>query len=322
MNRWLKTFIQLIVSVGLALLVLYFVFNKVDWAEFYQQSRQVDYFWVVLSMLLGFFSYLLRAYRWQIMFYPTGHTPALFRTFLAVMSGYLANLLVPRLGEVTRCGVLKKSEHIPISISFGTVITERLMDVLTLGLLLVFTLFIEYDKISDFLATTLETDLNWQMILPLGLVALGIGAWLFFRFIYPSQTKVGAFSRGVIEGLVALRKVNIPRFLVSTLGIWLVYYLMTYMVVFALPATAHLPWQVGFSMLVAGVVAFVLPVQSGFGTFHALVSTMLMAYQIDATSALFLATLIHTSQLLAVLAYGLISGILAVFISPKTDDKA
>ena len=314
MSKSLSTTIKVILSAALACAILYFVFGKIDFQAFIEKAEQVDYTWVILSMFISLFGYVLRAYRWKLQLAPLNFKPTTYRMFLAVMSGYLANLLIPRLGEVTRCGVLLKSDKIPISMSFGSVITERIIDMLVLGLILLAAMFLQSEQVALFFDQTLDYNFNWPLVLVSGILFIGIGAWVFFKYIYPGKTIVGKFSRGVIEGLISLRHVHISKFLVSTLLIWVVYYLMSYLVVFALPETSHLSWQVGFTILVAGVIAFVLPVQSGFGTFHALVSAMLILYGIDETTSVFFATLLHSSQLLAVIVFGLIAGILSIFV--------
>jgi len=314
MTKTQSTILKVLLSIGLTSVILYFVFNKIDWEEFKAKAKEVDYFWVVLSMFISLFGYILRAYRWRLQLQPLDHKPTTYRMFLAVMSGYLANLLLPRLGEVTRCGVLLKSDKVPISTSFGTVITERIIDMLVLGLILLFTMFIQSEQLALFFDQTVNLDFNWTLILIIGGIVMSVGAWLFFKYIFPSKTKVGEFSRGVIGGLISLRKVQVLKFVISTILIWVVYYSMSYLVVFALPETSHLGWEAGFAILVAGVIAFVIPVQSGFGTFHALVATMLVLYGIDHTTGVFFATLLHTSQLLAVVIFGVVAGILSIFV--------
>lgn len=321
MSTTVTTVLKVFLSIGLAVAILYFVFSKIDVDEFMQKAETVNYFWVVLSMFISLFGYILRAYRWKLQLEPLEYNPTTYRMFLAVMSGYLANLLIPRLGEVTRCGVLLKSNKVPIATSFGTVITERIVDLFMLGLILLFTMLIQSDQLRAFFDQTLHTNVNGYLIFSIGLAVIGIGAWIFFKFIYPSQTKVGAFSREVIKGLISLRKVHASKYIISTLLIWIIYFFMSYIVVFALQETSHLSWEVGFSILVAGVIAFVIPVQSGFGTFHALVSTMLILYNIDETTGVFFATLLHGSQLLAVMIFGLVAGILSIFVKNNEYEK-
>lgn len=319
MSKSFGTLLKVLLSVSLAGVILYFVFRKVDAAEFYRKLKEVNYGWVVLTMVISFFTYFLRAYRWKLLIHPLGYRPTSLRMFLALMSGYLANLVIPRIGEITRCGVLFKSDEVPVSSSFGTVITERIVDLISLIIILLLTLAIQSEQLLAFMKQTVNLDLNWGLILTLTVLTMLIGTYFFVRFIYPSRTKVGEFSRGVIQGLTSLRQVELGKFLLATLGIWMVYFFMSYWMVFALTETSHLPWQVGFAILSAGVIAFALPVQSGFGTFHALVAAMLALYGIDQTTGVFFASLLHTSQLLAILFFGLFAVVISFFIKRNVD---
>ncbi|MEQ9050951.1 MAG: lysylphosphatidylglycerol synthase transmembrane domain-containing protein, partial [Marinoscillum sp.] len=115
-------------SLGLALALLYLAFRNVDFSEFIEKSRQVNYTWVIVSILLSLVAYYARAYRWNILLKPLGYPNLnVHKTNLAVLVGYLANLAFPRLGEVTRCGMMKRSDDVPVSTSLGTVITERII---------------------------------------------------------------------------------------------------------------------------------------------------------------------------------------------------
>ena len=315
MSKRLVTILKVLLSVGLAAVILYFVFRKIDIEAFLDKAQCVDYSWVILSMCISLFGYILRAYRWRLQFESLGFQPTTYRMFLAVMSGYLANLLLPRLGEVTRCGVLYKSDKIPVSTSFGSVITERIVDVVALGLILLLTFAMQSKQLLAFIGETANLDFNWKVVLGILVIVGAAGAFIFFKWIYPSQTKIGEFSRGLISGLISLKDVDKVKFILSTIGIWVIYFFMSYLVVFSVKETTHLGWEVGLSILSAGVIAFVLPVQSGFGTFHALVSAMLLLYGIDETAGVFFATLLHGSQLLAVLIYGLVATVLSIFIT-------
>lgn len=321
MSKQLSTFFKVLLSVGLAVIILYFVFQKIDPDEFIAKASEVNYSWVVLSMAVSLLGYILRSYRWKLQLEPLGYSPTTFRMFLAVMSGYLANLLLPRLGEVTRCGVLYKSDRIPVSTSFGTVITERIVDVLALGLIILLGFAVQSDQLLSFIEKTVNLDYNWGLILVIFLTVMGVGAFVFFKWIFPSETKVGLFSRNLWAGLISLKDVKLTQFTLVTVGIWVVYFLMTYLVVFSMEETSGLDWRAGISILAAGVIAFVLPVQSGFGTFQVLVAAMLSLYGIDQTTGVFFATLLHGSQLLAVLIYGLVAVVLSVFVKRNEQRK-
>jgi uncharacterized protein (TIRG00374 family) len=321
MSKTFGTLLKVVLSIGLAALIMYYVFRNIDFKDFVKRLDDVNYGWIYLTMLISLIGYILRAYRWRLQLEPLGFKPTVFRMFLALMTGYMTNLLVPRLGEVTRCGVLFKNDRVPVSTGIGTVITERIVDLIALVVILFIAFLVQSEQLIAFINQTVDFNVNWVLFVSVFLVVSVVGLWVFVRFVYPSQTKVGAFIREMVKGLLSLKSVRLTEYLLSTLGIWVIYFLMSYLVVFAIPETAHLPWLSGFSILSAGVIAFVLPVQSGFGTFHALVAVMLALYGIDNMTGVFFASLLHTSQLIAALAFGLVAFVIALFIKRRGNEK-
>ncbi len=314
--------LKYVLSLGLAGLLLYFVFRNIDLGEFIEKSKEVDYSWVVISIFLSLIAYYARAYRWNLLLKPLNYPKlSLHRTNLAILIGYLANLAFPRLGEVTRCAMLKRSDDVPVASSFGTVITERIIDMVTLLALILITLFVEYDRLMAFLIGVFEglegvSGLLWKAAL-----VLVIGGLLFFGLLYilyQKSGKVKAFVLSLIEGLLSLRKIqNLSGFLISTLILWVTYYFMSYLIVFSIPETEHLSWMVGVMLLITGGLALALPVQGGIGTYHAFISAMLLLYGVDQTTGVFLATLLHSSQIVAIAGFGGIALVISFLIKKK-----
>lgn len=309
------TILKLILSIGLAGLLLYLVFKNIEWVDFLERARTVDYTWVIVSIVLSIVAYVARAYRWNILLQPLGYELKTSRTLLAVLVGYLANLAIPRLGEITRCGILNRNDQVSMPQALGSVVTERIVDLLSLIVLILISLIIEYQRLLDFL-TTAYRDLqlpNYLIYIGIGLIL--VGGLVGFLIIKRRKSLKGKFSdllNSFLDGLLSLRKIrNISGFLISTVLLWVVYYLMSYIIVFSLPDTAHLGLGAGFMLLVTGGIAISIPVQSGFGTYHGMIAGMLLLYGIDQTTGVFLATLLHTSQIVAVALFGTI----AVFIS-------
>ncbi len=311
--------LKYIIPIGIAFVLLYFAFNNVDFAEFWAKAKLVNYWWVVGSIALSYFSYLLRAYRWNLLLKPLGYPHLkMHRTNVAVLIGYLANLAFPRLGEVTKCGILKRNENVPMANSFGSVITERIIDVITLLLLILFTLLVEYDTLIAFFSNTFSgirniEGLAWKAALVLVAVFIVVAILIIVAIRSGGRFKV--IARQLLEGIFSLRKLdNIPGFILSTLLLWVVYYFMSYIIVFAVPETAHLSWQTGIMLLVTSGVALAIPVQGGFGTYHTMISGMLMLYSIDKTTGVFFATLLHTSQIVAIAAFGGVAVLISLFM--------
>ena len=309
-----------ILSLSLAAALLYYAFRNIDFDDFVSKAATVDYTWVILSIVLSLLSYYARAYRWNILLKPLGHNNLnVHRTNLAILVGYLANLAFPRLGEVTRCAWIKKSDEVPVSESLGTVITERIIDLLTLIVLILIALIVEYDRFMALIERSfsgVDEGMYWKagLVLAVG----GLGFMILIYVLYLKVPKVKNFIKELIRGLISLKSINnIGGFVGSTLVLWVTYYLMSYLIVFSLPETAHLDWMVGVMLLVTGGIALVIPVQGGIGTYHALISTMLVLYAVDKTTGVFLATLLHTSQIVAVGIFGGIALLISLIIFNK-----
>lgn len=325
MGSRIREIIKILVPAILALALLYFAFRNVEFSEFVQKSKTANYWWVIASIIASLISYILRAYRWNLLLQPLGYSLTVYRTTLSVLTGYLANLAFPRLGEVTRCAVLNRTDKVPIPISIGSVISERLIDALTLLLLLGVSFLMEYDLILTFFQQTLK-DYN----IPVKPVLLGIGivsalsvvfVLAFFKNRSRRVMKIRVTLRKFGQGIVSVLKMeNSTGFILSTIGLWVLYYIMAYIIVFSLEETSSLSLSAGFMLLVVGGIAISLPVQAGIGTYHAMVTALLVMYGIDETTGLFLATLLHTSQIIAVAIFGGIAVLLAFLITKGRND--
>ncbi len=244
---------------------------------------------------------------------------------LAVLVGYLANLALPRLGEFARCGVLNRNDRVPVATALGTVVVDRLTDVAALFVLIVASLFIESERLIAFLSEAYR-DLhipNWLLVTLIILILAGAG---FLVYIIKNQERlkgrIAELLKRFVQGFISLKDIENPLgYILSTVFIWGIYFLMSYVIVFSLPETAHLGPGAGLMLLITGGMALALPVQSGFGTYHGMISGMLVLYAIDGTTGVFIATLLHTSQILAIAFFGTIALIISFLVKRKKDDK-
>ncbi len=322
MKKNISTSLKVLVSIGVATLLLVLVFRNIEWRDFWQKAQEVDYSWVVASIVLSIVAYVARAYRWNILLKPLGHDLKTSRTTLAILIGYLANLALPRLGEITRCGVLNRNDNVPIPSALGTVVVERLIDVLSLFILVGLSLFIEYERLVRFLTAAyayLELPM-WVLYLVLTIGILGlVGIFFLIKNQSKLQGKMSKVIQGFVNGFLSLKDIKNPlAFLVSTAIIWVIYYLMSYIIIFSLPETAHLGFGAGLMLLITGGIALSLPVQSGFGTYHGMIAGMLLLYSIDQNTGVFLATLLHSSQLVAIAFFGTIAVIISFLVRRKS----
>ncbi len=321
MSKAVLSLLKILISIGLAGLLLYLVFRNIEWIEFWERAKSVDYTWVIVSILLSIVAYVARAYRWNILLEPLGYNLKTSRTTLAVLIGYMANLALPRLGEITRCGVLRRNDQVAVPAALGSVVTERIIDFITLMILILISLIIESERLFKFLQTAFE-DLNIPSYVIAVIFLVGfIGLILLILFIRSQDRLKGKFVdllKGFISGLLSLKDIKRPLgFIVSTMILWVVYFLMSYIIVFSLPETSHLGLGAGFMLLITGGIAISLPVQSGFGTYHGMIAGMLMLYSIEQTTGIFLATLLHTSQIVAVAIFGSVALIISLMIRKK-----
>ncbi len=321
MSKKLLSVLKVLVSVLLAAILLYLVFKNIDWVEFWEKAKTVDLMWVFLSVGISLIAFFARAYRWNILLEPLGYNLKTSRTTLAVMIGYLANLAIPRLGEISRCGVLNRNDNVNMAHGIGSVVVDRIIDLIVLFLLIFLGLVIEYDQITLFLNQA-YADLelpSYVIYILIALALLGIGFLIYV--VTKRHTMTGKFAeliKGFVDGLLSLSKIkNVPGFLISTLIIWLVYYAMAYVVVFALPETSGLDLGAGLLLLVTGGIALSIPVQSGFGTYHGMVAGLLLLYNIDKTTGLFFATLLHTSQIVSIAIFGTVALVLSALLRKK-----
>ena len=318
MSKSVLNFLKILISIGLAVLLMYLAFKNIEWIEFWKQARSVDYTWVIISIVLSIVAYVARAYRWNVLLEPLGYDLKTSRTTLAVLIGYLANLALPRLGEITRCGVLNRNDKVAIPAALGSVVTERIIDFLSLLVLIFASLIVESERLLTFLGTAFK-DLNIPGYILVGVVFLGVaGVLVLILFVWKQDKLKGKFAeliKGFVSGFLSLRNIKRPfGFILSTVILWVVYFLMSYIIIFSLPQTSHLGIGAGLLLLITGGIALSIPVQSGFGTYHVMIAGMLMLYSVDETTGIFLATLLHTSQIIAVALFGSVALVISFFI--------
>lgn len=322
MRRKLTQVLQFIVFLGVGIALLYLAFKDMDFQMLWQDLKSANYFWVSLSLLAGVVAYWSRAVRWRLLIEPLGHKPPLSSVFFAVMIGYLANFAFPRIGEVTRCGALAKSQKIPLDSLLGTVIIERGFDLICLILLLVTILLAKLSTVGGFLYSAIWVPLQDKFISILAIgfwwwmgivLAVATGIWILYflrRKVRKSALylKLRNIFKGVGEGLRTIAKMkNRKKFILHTFIIWGSYYLMTYLVFFALPYTSMLSPIDGVFILVVGGIGMSAPVQGGIGAYHWLVSMALMLYGVTKEEGLVYATLSHETQTILAIILGFIS---------------
>ena len=315
----IKKIISYILSLGIIFLLLKYTYKDVSIKELISQIKQLNFTWLVVAMLLGLVSHLVRAYRWVLLFQPLGFKVDLLKSFVALMIGYMANLFIPRLGEIVRCSVLSRTTAIPIGFLLGTVGIERVIDLLGFLVVIALTLFFTYPEITSTLSIVFSSPLNQKFvfysligfIILLGVVAM----FAYYGYKRSKQhkllRKLGSFMLRVKQGFYAIRASQVKKYIVYTTIIkWGLYYLSDYLGVFAIPATAHLDWSVGLAVLMMSSLSFAAPIQGAIGAYHILVSSTLVGYGTTYKDALLYATVIHAAHLLVII----IGGVLGIIL--------
>ncbi len=315
----------LLLVIGITLLILAFKGQDID--QLITDLKKADYKWVFASLLSCFLAHIVRAIRWRAMIASLGHgTPSLINTCYAVMIGYMANVAFPRMGEVSRCGVINKTDNIPIVKLIGTVIVERIVDLLMLAIVLALGIMLQFDLLADFLYDHVLVKLRGSAgnLTVLVFAALVLILAIGFFYLLMKKKKLGirnrvySFFLDVKSGVLSVKDLdNKGGFVFSSVLIWFLYGLSTYLCFFALEATSGLGGIASLSVLVFSSLGMIVPVQGGIGAFHYMVSEGLVVYDIPKSEGLAYALLIHSSQTLLVLFTGAISVILLMLKSSK-----
>lgn len=294
--------------------------------------KNANYFWVILCIFLGVLSHIIRASRWRRLLRPMGYNPSMKNTFFAVMIGYLANLAFPRLGEVTRCGILNRYEKIPINKSLGSVFTERALDLLVFFILLLITIFTQYKVINSHLHNKIYPSLTakfsffvFDHLVGYSLLAIVIIFALLFLVFKKRLEKNKSFIEfkelllGFWQGLKSLTQLKKPGlFIIETIAIWILYFLMVYLCFFCFPETSHLGFSVGLAVLVLGSFG-IMVTPGGIGLYPIIVQETLALYFISETSGTALGWLTWSAQTLMILIFGSLSLILLSFNKRKDE---
>jgi len=292
-------------------------------------TNDVNYFWIVVSLILGVVSHLSRTIRWNMLIEPLGHKPRVLNTFLAVMVGYLMNLALPRMGEISKCGVLSRYEKISFTKLIGTVVVERLVDVLMLLLLLLLTIFTQFGQLLKFLDNNPEVKEKLDKVI-YSPILIGSGV-LFLLIIWLMRHKIkkSAFMKMVIgyvrqfvEGFRTIGKMEkVGAFIFHTIFIWFLYYAMMFCVFFAFGFTSHLGPLAGLTVFVLGSFGMVAPVQGGIGAWHFMVIQGLALYGIAKDDATVFALMAHGSTTIMLIVLGLISMLILPFVNERPEKK-
>jgi len=332
----IKQGFKIIIFLVLSAALLYLAFRKVDLKLIVEDLKTARYGWLALSFTFSILAFISRARRWILIIRPLGYAPGLWNTYHALLTGYLVNFGLPRVGEITRCVALGKKEKIPADKLLGTVIAERAFDFISMMIILVLMLLLRSDLMKSFLHDYVIEPIkekisdifgfsSLSMVITSLVIIFSIYAVYHFRNkLYKLNffSKISDLLKGIYNGLKAFLSIeNKAEFIFHTLFIWTNYALMTWVIVFMIPATEHLTFTDGIFLLVIGSLAMAAPVQGGIGAFHWIVSRgLLVVYGISLEDGLVYATLSHGSQMILIAVLGTYS-FFRMFRKSKSEER-
>ncbi|MEW6467842.1 MAG: lysylphosphatidylglycerol synthase transmembrane domain-containing protein [Bacteroidota bacterium] len=330
MNKQVSNILKFLVFFGIGIFLVWLSVRNLTQENKEQIGdalQRADYTWIVVSILVGMLSHISRAIRWKMLLAPLNHHPKTSNTFFAVMVGYFANYAIPRLGEVSRCGILSRYEKIPFTESFGTVIVERLIDVLCFFILVAIVLAVQFKTIYAYLNETLLPGLynkvSGSSTLLYALLSTGI---LFMLLAFLFRNRLGSLIKGrarslltgFVEGLKTIRRLRSPwLFVFHSLFIWFIYYAMLHICFFCLDETKGLGVGAGLTtLLIATLTVMITP--GGLGAYPYAVASILAIYAIDPhTIGTAIGWLVWLSQFVAIVFFGLLSLVLLPLLNKE-----
>ncbi|MBT8255281.1 MAG: flippase-like domain-containing protein [Bacteroidia bacterium] len=310
---------QIALPLGLGFFLMWYFYSKYtpeQKEEVFSYLKNANYWIVGVAVVLSVISHLIRAYRWNLMLEPMGYKPKLLNNFFAVSIAYLMNIFIPRSGEVSRAVVLSTYEKVPFDKGFGTIISERVIDLLFLMIFTLIALTLQFDSLYAFI--TEKVPLKEIGLALAGLLALLV---LFVLFLKYSQSgfskKIKELLSGLKEGILSILKMRRKwNFLVQSFIIWILYIASFYVSTLALEATAGIELGVVIITFVVGSFTFAFT-NSGFGYYPLAIAGILLVFGIQETVGTALGWIVWTSNILYIIASGVFSFIVLPIYNRK-----
>ena len=320
-----KTFITVAISLAIAAFFMWFALKGMEFKKIAGYFAKANYFWVFAATVFGILAYWFRAVRWNLLLEPMGYKISNSNSFWTISFGYLMNLTIPRSGELARSTALFGVEKVPVEKSFGTIILERVIDLVCMMGFLGLTLIFKYKAIVAFYEYVTkeksksadESSITIYLILG-AILFLGIIAFLMRKKLeqFAVYQKIVNIIKGIFHGLTSIFKMKQKvKFLLLSLGIWISYFFAAYLVCFALPETSDFTIADGFFIIVVGTLGMMVPASGGIGAFHLALKFGIMALFLSMGKnpeeggevGLSYAFISHTMQLVIMLVMGIIS---------------
>lgn len=326
----LKKTINDSLKVGLSLmlggLILFWMYRGFDFDNLeHVLLHDMNWTWMLLSFPFGILAQMFRGWRWNQTLEPIGEKARTSTAINSIFLSYAVSLVVPRIGEFARCGVLKRYDGVSFPKALGTVVMERAIDSVLVMLIALLTFVFQFKIFNIFFnrtGTNIETILSgfsatgYIVTAVCGIAVCILGWYIMRRFaIY---NKVKTTVRGIWQGIMSIRNVKNPLlFIALTLGIWASYFLHYYLTFFCFESTAHLGMACALVTFIVGSIAVIVPTPNGAGPWHFAVKTMLILYGVGDIDALNFVLIVHSVQTLLVVALGVYAWAALSFTNKK-----
>ena len=318
-KNYLKKTLQIALPLLLGLFLCWYAFAQFSAEELTlikEQFVKADYSYLWLSVGMGFLSHLSRGLRWQYTLASMHYFPKRYNLVLAVFIGYLLNLTIPRSGEVSRALIINRYDKVPFDKSFGTILTERAIDMCILLLFIAVVFIFQFDLVWHFLESYFTFSYMIVLLLGLGLVFLAFLYWIY-RSTTSLAQKVRQLLSGIKEGICSIAYMKKKwQFIAHTLFIWLMYFLMFYVVFFSMEATKNLSLIQVLTAFVIGSFAIVFT-NGGLGAYPLFIAKVLLLFGITETVGTALGWVIWIDQFLMIILFGGLSFLLLPIINRR-----
>lgn len=311
LNITLKTLLPIILGAA----ILFWIYRDFDFDRVSDVIfKELNWWWFALSTFFGVMSHVIRGWRWRIALEPLGYTPRTSNCVYSIFIAYAANLVVPRVGEVSRCAVLDRCDNVPFMQSLGTVVAERLIDTVIVVALVALALALQWKIFYTFFISAggggeeghIASSITSTAIIAISLIAIFVLCYIVIKKM-ALFTKIKSIIRNFWEGVTALGKMkNFSLFTIETIGIWFCYFMQFYLCFFYFPFSSDLSVAAGLLLFVAGSVAVVVPTPNGAGPWHFAVISMMVLYGVSQSDAGMFALIVHSSQTALVALLGVI----------------
>lgn len=322
-----KNIIKTILFISIGIVLFYLVYKDFDINKILVEIKNVNYWWFVPMIIMGILSHISRSVRWQMLLNSDGSKVGFANTFMAVLNGYFANIALPRLGEVTRCAIVSKYEKQDFSKVLGTMVTERITDVIMLGAVTVLAFSLQSKQILQFISNNPDLGVKLQKLISLPMIITyiiigSLGIIFLIRLLKGKLDhltifkKLADFIKSFWKGILSIKKVKKPFwYLFHSIFIWAMYFFMLYICFFAFEGFGELGIITALIVFVAGSFGMVAPAPNGIGAYHFMIIQTFILYGIAHEKAAAFALIVHGIQTFILVIAGFTSFILLPIIN-------